>query len=68
MRTSYTVLQMNEDAHVTSMTGTELEQRQELADTEELHQKERPCSLINCIKYVCRDIKTKFLHVLTHAI
>lgn len=34
MRTSYTVLKMNEDAHVTSITAAELEQCQELADTE----------------------------------
>lgn len=68
MRTSYTVLKMNENAHVTSMTTTELEQCQELADTEKPHQKERPCSIINWIKYVCRAIKTKFLQAVTHAI
>lgn len=50
------------------MTATELEQSQELADTEKAHHKGRPCSLINCIKYVYRAIKTKFPQVLTHAI
>lgn len=68
VRTSYTVLKMNEDAHVTSLTATELEQCQELTDTENTHQKDRPCSLINWIKYVCKTIKTKFRQVLTHAI
>lgn len=36
------------------------------ADTEKAHQKGRPCSLINCIKYDHRAIKTKFLRVLIH--
>lgn len=61
MRTSYTVLKMNEDAHVTSTITTELEQRQEFTQTAMPHQEERPCSLIKCIKYVCRATKNKFI-------
>ena len=68
VRTSYTALQTNADAHVTSMTTTALEQCQQLAATEKPHCKKRPCSFINRTKYVCRANKTKFFQVLTHAI
>lgn len=65
MRTSYKVLKMNEDTHVTPRTATELGQRQELANPVKPHQNEKPCSLINHIKYICKAIKTKFLQDLT---
>lgn len=66
VKTTYTVLKMNEDTHVTPRTATDL--GQELANPVKPHKKEKPCSLINCIKYICKAIKTKFLQVLTHAL
>lgn len=53
VRTSYKVLKMNEDTHVTPRTA-ELGQCHELANPVKPHQKEKPCSLISCIKYICK--------------
>lgn len=66
MRISYTVLKTDKDARIKPKTAATLGQCQELTDREKPHQTQRPCSLIHCIKYICRTIKTKSLQLLTH--